>query len=181
MSRNVKDLILNDYKSLFKGHDDALLVSIRGIDANSNTTIRRTLRSKDIRLTIIRNALARRAFEGTGLEGLCPLLSGANALAYGAESAVQIAREIVDLLKDFPGIELKGAVLDGQVFVGDAGVKELSRYPTRDEAIANTVTLVLSPARNLMGQVKGPGAGIAGIIKTIEEKLEKGEQIARVG
>ena len=72
-------------------------------------------------------------------------------------------------------------MLDGQVFVGDAGVKELSRYPTREEAIANTVTLVLSPARNLMGQVKGPGSGIAGIIKTIEEKLEKGEQIARVG
>ena len=181
MSRNVKDLILSDYKSLFKGHDDALLVSIRGIDANSNNTIRRTLQGKDIRVTVIRNALAKRAFEGTGLEGLTSLLSGANALAYGAESAVEVAREIVDLLKQFPGIELKGAVLDGQVFVGDAGVKELSRYPTREEAIANTVTLVLSPARNLMGRVKGPGSRIAGIIKTIEEKLEKGEQIARVG
>ncbi len=66
------------------------------------------------------------------------------------------------------------------LFEGDAGVKELSRFPTRDEAIVQAITLVLSPARNLVGAVKGPGSGLVGIIKSIEEKLEKGEAIAKV-
>ena len=181
MSKTVKDMIMGDYKSLFEGHDDALLVSIRGIDANSNNQIRRTLQSKNIKITVIRNALAKRAFEGSGLENLTPMLAGPTALAYGAESVVEVAREIVDLLRDFPDIELKGAVLDGQAFEGAAGVKKLSRFPTRDEAIAQAVTLILSPARNLVGQIKGPGSQVAGLIKAIEVKLEEGEEIAKVG
>ncbi|MEO1717335.1 MAG: hypothetical protein AAFR76_09510, partial [Planctomycetota bacterium] len=72
-----------------------------------------------------------------------------------------------------------GAVLDGELYAGEAGVTALSKFPTRDEAIAKVVTLVLSPARNLVAQVKGPGANVAGLVKAIEEKLEKGEAIAK--
>jgi large subunit ribosomal protein L10 len=181
MSKNVKEMIMGDYASRFEGCDDAILVSIRGIDANSNNQIRRTLGAKDIQVTVIRNALAKKAFAGTGLEELSPMLTGPSALAYGAESVVEVAREIVELLKEFPNIELKAAVLDGQLFEGDAGVKALSKFPTRDEAIAQAVALVLSPARNLVGQIKGPGSQVAGLIKAINEKLEKGETIAKVG
>lgn len=84
------------------------------------------------------------------------------------------------LAKQHEQIELKGAVLDGILFEGDAGVKKLSEYPTKDEAIAQDVTLILGPGRKLMGAVKGPGGRLAGVIKAIEEKLEKGEEIAKV-
>jgi ribosomal protein L10 len=59
-------------------------------------------------------------------------------------------------------------------------VKALSKFPTRDEAIAQDVTLILGPGRKLVGAIKGPGSNLAGIIKAIEEKLEKGEAIAAV-
>ncbi len=69
-------------------------------------------------------------------------------------------------------------MLDGTLFKGKAGVDELSKFPTKDEAIAQVVTLVVSPARKLVAQVQGPGSNVAGIIKAIEGKLEKGEAIA---
>lgn len=75
---------------------------------------------------------------------------------------------------------LKGAVLDGEYFDGEDGVKLLGTFPTKAEAQAKVVTLVLSPARNLMGAVKGPGGRVLGIVKSIEEKLEKGEAIAKI-
>ncbi|MBC7771660.1 MAG: hypothetical protein H7210_04120, partial [Pyrinomonadaceae bacterium] len=81
----------------------------------------------------------------------------------------------------FPGLEVKGAILDGELFSGAKGVKELSKYPTREEGIAQIVTLIVSPAKKLMAQIKGPGSGVAGIIKAIETKLEKGEAIAKAG
>ena len=109
------------------------------------------------------------------------MLEGSNALAYGGESVVEVARAIVDIVGRHPEMSLKGAVLDGELFEGDAGVRALSKFPTRDEAIAQTVTLILSPGRNLVAQVKGPGAQIAGILKTIVNKLEKGEEIAKAG
>lgn len=180
MSKVVKDIMMRDYRDRFGEHTDAVVLSLRGIDAVTNNKIRTGLQAKDVRVTLVRNKLFLKAFEETGLAALEPVLTGSNAVAYGAESVVEVAREIVELVKTFPDIELKGAVLDGQLFAGDAGVKALSKFPTRDEAIAQDVTLVLSPGRKLLGAVKGPGGRLLGIVKAIEEKLEKGEEISRV-
>mgnify|MGYP000497975947 CR=1 FL=1 len=181
MSKAVKSIVMRDYQDRIGDHQDAMLISIRGISSNDTNQIRKTLRTKDIRVTMVRNALFRKTYEGTGLEPLGRIMTGANALAYGSESVVEVAREIVALVKTFPGIELKGAVLDGQVFEGEAGVKALSKYPTRDEAIAQDITLILSPGRKLVGAIKGPGGRLGGIIKAIEDKLEKGEAISKIG
>lgn len=181
MSKQVKDMIVNEYKQRFDGVDNALLISIRGIGHEATGTIRTSLRQEGIKVTVIRNSLARVAFKDTGLESLEPLLTGPNALCYGAESVVDVARSIVGLLKKFPKIELTGAVLDGEVFKGTDGVKALSKYPTREEAIGQVVTLILSPARKIAGAALGPGGLLAGQIKAVQEKLEKGEVIAKVG
>ncbi|MHC4975089.1 MAG: 50S ribosomal protein L10 [Planctomycetota bacterium] len=181
MSKFVKDLITRDYCEKLEGVEDALVVSIRGIDANTNNELRLGLLEKDIRITVMSNTLAKRAFEDSKLEGLGPVMKGPTALAYGAESVIDVARELVDWAKKVEKLELKGAILDGQLFEGDAGVRELSRYPTREEAQAQAVTLILSPGGKLVSSVKGPGSTIASLVKSIEEKLEKNETIAKVG
>jgi large subunit ribosomal protein L10 len=180
MSKPVKEMMIQDYVDRVGEQENALVIGLRGISSNDTNAIRTGLAKKEIRVTIMRNSLFGKAFGETSLAPLSEVMNGASALAYGAESVVDVAREIVGMLKEYPDIELKGAVLDGMLFEGDAGVKELSKFPTREEAIAENITLVLSPARNLMGAVKGPGSGLAGIIKSIEEKLEKGEAIAKV-
>ena len=43
------------------------------------------------------------------------------------------------------------------------------------------VTLLLSPHKNVVGGVKSPGSKLLGVVKTIQEKLENGETIAKVG
>ncbi len=179
MSKAVKELMMRDYQTLLEGVEDALVVSIRGVAANDNNRMRTSLAASQIKITVIRNRLARKIFADTSLAGLDPILEGPSAIAYGAESVVDVARELVKWAKEVKNLELKGAVLDGQVFEGNKGVIELSKFPTRDEAIAQAVTLVLSPGQNLMSQVAGPGGRLVGIIKAIEEKLEKGEAIAK--
>jgi len=179
MSKTVKGMIIREYQKRFEGTADAALISIRGVSGHDATKLRNTLRGKKIKVTVVRNSLAKKAFEGTGLAGLVPLLQGSSALAYGGQSVVEVAREIVKILGVMPNLELRGAILDGQVFEGAKGVKELSKFPTREEALGQTVTLILGPARKLMAQVKGPGTTIAGIIKAIETKLEKNETISK--
>lgn len=180
MSKMIKSLLTTEYKGRVEGFSDAAVISIRGVNAKATTEIRNVFASKRIRITVMRNSLARRAFEGTELSALEPLLTGPNALVYGSESVVDVAREIMGVVKKFPTVEIRGAVLDGELFVGKEGVERLSKFPTREEAIAKTVTLILSPARNLASQVKGPGSRVAGLVKTISDKLEKGEAIAAV-
>lgn len=188
MSKTIKKLIMRDYTSRIQttrkdeqGLGDAVLISIRGVKAIDTTKLRNGLAKKNIRITVMRNSLARKAFEGTSLAALSDVLTGASALAYGSSSVVEVARELVDQIAKYPQLELKAAVLDGILFKGKEGVTELSKFPTRTEAVGQVITLAVSPGRKLLGQLQGPGSNVAGIIKAIETKLEKGEAIAKVG
>lgn len=181
MSKQVKELMMRDYRDRLEGIQDALVISIRGVPANTNNELRQTLLSKNIHITVMRNNLAKHVFEGSGLAALSPALKGPTALAYGAESVVDVARELLEWAKKVENLELKGAVLEGEFYEGEKGIERLSKMPTREEALGQLVTLILSPGRNLAGAVGGPGGAIAGILKSIQEKLEKGEAIAKVG
>ena len=60
MSKYVKNLIADDLRGRLEGVDDALLVDVIGIDANSTVRLRRDLRSKGIKLMVVKNSLAKR-------------------------------------------------------------------------------------------------------------------------
>jgi large subunit ribosomal protein L10 len=169
MSKPVKDMIASEYTRRFEGVTGAVVVEIRGLDAKATTSMRGSLLEKGIKVTIVKNALARRTFKGGPLASLEKALKGPSAMLTGAENAIIVARAIVKAAEAEKKIVLKGAIFDGEYYDGDAGVKKLGSFPTREEAQAKVVTLVLSPARNIMG-----------CVKTIQEKLEKGETISKV-
>ncbi|MBX3373535.1 MAG: 50S ribosomal protein L10 [Phycisphaeraceae bacterium] len=181
MSKPVKDMIVSEYRKRFEGIDGAVVLDIRGIDANQNNGLRLALQKKSVRVTVVKNSLARTAFSGSGLDALGTALKGPSALAFGGDSVVDVARAIIEWAKKLQGIAVKGAVLDGEYFPGEAGVRRLASFPTREEAQAKVVQIALSPARRVVGAAMGPGGRVLGIVRQIEEKLEKNEAIARVG
>ena len=181
MSKPVKEMIIDEYSRRFGELDSALIVDIRGVEANENNALRLGLLEKDIRITVVKNTLAKKSFAGTPLEALGPALEGPSALVYGGDSIIDVARSLVEWAKKVGKLDLKGAVLDGEYFDGEDGVKRLSDFPTREEAQATVVQLVLSPAGNLVGAAKGAGGRVLGVIKEIEERLERGETVEKVG
>ncbi len=179
MSKPVKNLITESYRQRFGQLDGAVLIDIRGVASNDMNQLRSDLNQNGIRITVVQNTLAKKAFNDTPMGGLSELLSGPNSMVYGGESVVHIARQLIDLAKKTANLEFKGALMEGQVF-GPNEITALSKYPTREEAQAQAVQLILSPGKNLAGQIVGPGRKIASLVKAIEEKLEKGETIQAV-
>jgi large subunit ribosomal protein L10 len=173
MSKRVKGLIEKDIKSRLGEIDGVAVINPRGIDAIKNNQIRRRLREQGMRMTVVKNTLAKRALDQSKLKGFDVLLDGPSAVIYGKVSIATIARALLAEKKTNEKIELRGMFFDGEVFVGDAGVKKLSTMPTREEAIGNLVTLLVSPGRKLAGLLKGPGGRLGGILKTIEEEAKK--------
>jgi large subunit ribosomal protein L10 len=180
MSKPIKNMIVAEYQRRFDGVGSALIIDIRGIEANDNNDLRIDLLGKDIHITVLKNSLAKTAFSGTELESLSTTLSGPSALVFGGDSVVNVARELVDWAKKIKMLELKAAVLDGELFDGKDGVKRLSEYPTKDEAQATVIQLVLSPASNLVKASTSPGSNLLGIIKEITTRLEEGKTIEKI-
>jgi len=181
MSKPIKSMMVAEYRRRFESVPNALIVDIRGIEANENNAMRQDLHAAGIKVTVVRNTLAKDAFKGTSLEPLIPALTGPTAMAYGGDSVVDVARALVDWAKKVKELDLKAACLDGEFFDGESGVKQLSTFPTKDEAQAKVVQLLLAPGANLLKAATSPGSNLIGIVKEIQERLEKGEEIAKVG
>jgi len=180
MSKPIKNLITNAYKDQFGDLEGAVVIDIRGVASNANNQLRATLAKKAIRISVIKNSLAKSAFQGTALENLCELLEGPCAIVHGGASVVEVARELIATVKGIKEVDFKGAVMEGQVF-GPNQIDQLSKYPTLEEAQAQALQIILSPAQNLVGAVLGPGRRIASLIKAVQEKLEDGQEIKEAG
>jgi large subunit ribosomal protein L10 len=174
MSKKVKNLITRELGEKFKGVDSVAVINPRGINATKNNQIRRKLREKGVRMTVVKNTLAKRAVEdGSKLKGFDALLDGPSAVIYGEASIATIARMILDEKKADEKIELRGIFFDGEVYVGDKGVEQVSKLPTREEAIGQVVALILAPGQRLGGIFMGQAGKVAALIKAVEERAEK--------
>ena len=171
MSKPIKQLIRNELTSRLDGVDSVAVVDLTGIDAITTNQIRSRLTDKDIRLNVVKNSLAKQAFKDVGLEAASDLLDGPCALAWGADSIIDVVRELRDIAKEVNELELKGALLDGDLF--EAGrMAELANYPTREEAIGQIAQAITSPGAQLAGCLIAPGGAIASLLKTIEEAAD---------
>jgi len=173
MSKPVKDLISRDYRNRYDGVDSACVVSVIGLDAISTNRLRGELGSGNIRLQVVKNRLARRAFVDTALEPLGKVLEGPCAFVIGGESIIDVARTLVNLKKTYPAIELKQGMLDGDSELID--VAKLAKMKSRVELLGEVAMLIASPARSVAGCLAGPGGRIAGCLKTMADKEDGGE------
>jgi large subunit ribosomal protein L10 len=173
MSKLVKGLVQKEIANRLGDVDGVAVINPRGIDAMKNNQIRRRLRAKGVRMTVVKNTLARRAVGDGKLKGFDALLDGPSAVIYGEASIATIARLVLDEKKNDEKIELRGVFFDGELYVGDKGVEQVSKLPTREEAIGQVVALILAPGAKLTGTLKGQAGKVAALIKAIEEKAEK--------
>ena len=172
MSKPVKNLIKKELSKRLGKTSSLAIIGFTGLDSITTNTVRSHLAKKSMRVTVVKNSLAKQTFKELGIEPASMLLEGPCALVYGGDSVVNVVRELIELRKDAKAVELKGAVMEGTIFHGEAEVTALSKYPTRDEAISNLVAAVLSPGRKLAAAILAPASKLASIIKTIEEKGE---------
>jgi large subunit ribosomal protein L10 len=177
MSKKVKSLIEKETAARLEGIEAVGVLNPRGIGAIANNQIRRRLREKNMRMTVVKNTMAARATASSKLKGFERLLEGPSALVYGKGVSISaIARAILEekkLIEDNKGtLELRGAFFDGEIYEGDTGFDKASKLPTREEAIGNVIAAILGPGKKLAGALKGPGGALGGILKTIQEKGE---------
>ena len=170
--------MIESYKQRFKDLDSAVMIDIRGIDANDNNTLRGNLAQNQMRATVVKNTLVRKAWADTPFQSLCELLDGPCAVVTGGESTVDIARLLSDQAKEMK-FEFRGAIMEGEIF-GPGDMARLSKFPTRQEAKGQLIQICLSPAGQVIGAATAAGGYIASILAAIEEKLERAEEIKKV-
>ena len=173
MSKYVKGLLEKQLELKFTDVTDFVVFDFKGIGGTDNNEMRGVLKEKGIGITVVKNAMMRRALESLGREEAGTFfLEGPTAIAFGGDSVVDIAKEMEGWVKKFELVNFKGAFVDGAV-VDAAGAKSLAKMKSRVELQGEVVLIAQSPGSNLAGAIAGPAGAIAGCIKTLVENLEE--------
>ena len=171
MSKYVKQLISDDIARRLEGVPNAFVVSLVGMNTNTNNTLRTVLAEKQIHLLMVKNSLAQRALNGTPLAAMFEKTTGSCAICWGASDVVGLAKEIVRLSreKQFKEFKLVGGAMDGDALTAEQAA-EVSKWPSREEQISLLVGQIVGVGATLSSQLLGPGAMLASQIKQIAEK-----------
>ena len=167
MSKYVKKLITDEIRNRLDGVKDALLVNVIGLTANANNRLRARLAESNVKVMVVKNSLARSACEGTSLDGLFNSIDGANAICWGGEDIVSLAKVIVKIAKDPEFAQVftpTGGIMDGEQLSPEA-VKDVSKWPSREEQIAILLGQICGLGGKISAQICSPGAKLASQIK----------------
>lgn len=177
MSRTVKELVAQDFEKKYKDLNSLMVVSVHGLKGTEVNTLRRELRKKQIDVHVIGNRTAKRVLADTILAPISSVLTGPCAFVTGGASPVDAAKELIRLVKEYPALELKKGLVEGETDL--MTIEDISKRRSKAELQGDIVMLAISPGRRIAGCLN-TGGRVAGCIKTIIDRLEKGETIAKV-
>ena len=124
------------------------MADYRGVSVEKMTALRKQAREEGVQVRVIRNTLAKRAFEGTEFECLSGALLGPNILAFSIEDPGAGARIFKDFAKENEAFEIKALAVGGKLL--DASeIDLLAKLPTRDEALSMLVSVMNAPINKL--------------------------------
>ena len=122
----------------------AVVADYRGLSVAEMTNLRLKARETGVYLKVVRNTLTKRAVAGTDYECLTDALLGPTVLAFSQEDPGAAARLIKDFAKDHDALEVKALAIGGVAY--DAkDIDILAKLPTRDEAIAQLMSVMQAP------------------------------------
>jgi len=102
--------------------------------------------------------------------GELPTTLAGNTSIMFSETGNGPAKVIKEFRKKSEKPVLKGAFIESAIFVGDDNLETLVNIKSKEEVIGEIVTLLQSPAKNVVSALKSSGGKLAGIIKTLSEK-----------
>ena len=174
MSKYVKNLISDYLRTQLAGVEDALLVNMVGLSANTDGRLRAELRKKNIHVLVVKNSMARRATAGTRLAPMFEGVSGTSAVCWGGEDIVSLAKEVVRLARDekLKPFGARGGVMDGQKLTPEQ-VDRVSKLPSRVEQLGLLVGQILGPGARLASQLNGPGGTLVSQLTERAKALEE--------
>ena len=172
MTKEQKQSMIDELSDSLDNNSVIYITDISELDAAATSALRRQCFAKNIKLSVVKNSLLKKAMDnvqGKDFKELYDVLPGPTAIMLSEVGNVP-ARVIKDFRKKNDKPLLKGAFVEESIYVGDDQLGTLVDIKSKDELIGEIIGLLQSPAKNVISALNSGKSTIAGVVKTLSEK-----------
>lgn len=171
MKREEKESIVLELKGKIASANSIYITDTSNLTVAQSNEVRRRCFEKGVKFQVAKNTLIIKAMESIGTEynELFSVLKGTSAIMF-SETGNAPAKIIKDLRKSNEKPVLKGAWIDSSVYLGDNQLDTLVALKSKQELIGDIITLLQSPAKNVISGLQSGKTKLGGIVKTLSER-----------
>jgi len=169
-TREQKQKDLEELTQRFKDAKAAMVVGFQKMTVAKDQELRNQLREAGVSYEVVKNTLARRAAEGTALEGASEHFKGVTAVALSSGDPVGLSKAISKFTKANPDIfTFKAGVVEGKV-VALNDVEAIATLPSKEELISKVMFLINCQAQRLATVISAVPRNLAVVVKQVSEQ-----------
>lgn len=173
MKKEDKSIVIKQLESTLAEYPHFYLADIGGLNAAETSDLRKTCYKENIKLLVVKNTLLQKAFENSDVDfsQLYGTLKGETSLML-CETGNAPAKVIKAFSKNNKNQKpvLKAAYVEESFYVGAGHLEELVNIKSKNELIGEIITLLQSPAKNVVSALQSGGSTIHGVLKTLAER-----------
>lgn len=170
MDRLQKEALVKELKNELKDASSVVVSHYTGLSVGEMTELRKQIRESGAKAQVVKNRLAKLAFEGTQFEGLADTMRGQTIIAF-SEDAIAAAKATHGFAKTNEALKIVGGALNEEILDVN-GVKALATMPSLDELRAKLIGTISAPAQRLAQYTQEPASKLARVCNA------RGEQAA---
>ena len=174
MTKEEKNQFIDVLDKSIQENSNFYLADISGLSAEESSNLRRLCFKREVSLQVVKNTLLKRALEknDSNYEELYDVLKGNTSIMF-TDAANAPAKVIKEFRKKHDKPVFKAAHLDSSFYIGEEYLDTLSELKSKNELIAEIVSLLQSPAKNVISSLQSGGSKLSGIVKTLAERAEQ--------
>ena len=171
LSKSEKERIVGEVKEVAFNASSLVISDARGLKVSELSEVRQKATQSGIHIQIIKNSLAKLAFEGTDFGCSDEVLVGPSLFAFSFEEPGAAAKLLKTYAKNFDNLDIKALVVEGQLLDGGQ-IDILASLPSKDEAyglIANVLQAPVGKFATLLNEVPSK---LARVLSAVHDKKQ---------
>jgi len=171
MTREEKAQVIKELTTQLADNANIYLADISGLNAGSTSDLRRACHKANVSLAVVKNTLLEKAMEASDKDfGDLPTVLKGNTSVMYSEAGNAPAKVIKTFRKKSERPLLKGAFIEEAIYLGDDQLDILVDIKSKEELIGEIITILQSPAKNVVSALQSSGGKLSGILKSLSQK-----------
>lgn len=173
MNRTDKAELATSLKEKFSKAQVAIFADYKGLTATQADDLRRTLRSQQVEIKVLKNNVARIVTKdgsfGDEAKAVMDSVVGPTLVAFAYGDPAAAAKAIHKFAQENEALKLKESLM-GRKRLDASGVEELAKLPSKEVLVAKMLGTLNAPITNFVGVLAAVPRSLVTVLAAIEKK-----------